>query len=356
MTRSQLRTQFDEMAALPESAQAADKRRRGQQFEVFLKALLEADGLSPRIRIRPDGEEIDGSFVVNDRVFLLEAKWHAAPLPASSIYQFKGKVDGKLIGTLGVFISISGYGEDTVNALTLGKDLNVILFDRSDIEVAIANSFRTVLQNKLRAAAEEGIVYFPSNTTVASSRSTEVQDVNEVEPADRNIHVIVEGSTDEKVLAELARRIIELEGLPANLRFFSAGGKQAVGRLSSFAQTLAPNSSLIVVADTDGDRQGTSISIMSALQGTNAQVVLIEPELEAWLVPESAKPKEHLYALAKSAGKQPIAYAIEQAKDLSIDALKQSNKDFAAFYEAVVLAASYAQPIVPRDAPQAARP
>jgi hypothetical protein len=41
---------------------------------------------------------------------LLEAKWHRDEfeLPASTIYEFKGKVDGKLVGTVGIFISMSG--------------------------------------------------------------------------------------------------------------------------------------------------------------------------------------------------------------------------------------------------------
>lgn len=34
---------------------------------------------------------------------LLEAKWTKNPMPASSLYQFKGKIDGKLAGTLGLF-------------------------------------------------------------------------------------------------------------------------------------------------------------------------------------------------------------------------------------------------------------
>jgi hypothetical protein len=31
-----------------------------------------------RTGVRPEGEEIDGSFAMGDRFFLLEAKWHAS--------------------------------------------------------------------------------------------------------------------------------------------------------------------------------------------------------------------------------------------------------------------------------------
>ncbi len=59
--------------------------------------------MDPHTSMRPKGEVIDGSFVLDDRYFLLEAKWHKDPIPASDLYAFKGKVDGKLIGTIGVF-------------------------------------------------------------------------------------------------------------------------------------------------------------------------------------------------------------------------------------------------------------
>ncbi len=47
---------------------------------------------------------------------------------SSSLYQFKGKVEGKLTGTVGLFFSMSGYSTDAVQALLVGKDLNLVLF------------------------------------------------------------------------------------------------------------------------------------------------------------------------------------------------------------------------------------
>ena len=177
MNRITLRNQFDSLASVPGSAEPALKRHRGQQFEELLKRLLEADGLSPHIRVRPDGEEIDGSFLLNDRAFLLEAKWHADPLPASAIYQFKCKVDGKLVGTLGVFISVSGFSTDAVEALIVGKAMNVVIFDRRDIEAAIdrPDGFRTVLLAKLRMAAEEGTVYWPFRSVRTTPEPSEIR-------------------------------------------------------------------------------------------------------------------------------------------------------------------------------------
>ncbi|HEX7330310.1 MAG TPA: restriction endonuclease [Pyrinomonadaceae bacterium] len=139
----------------------AEKRHRGYYFERFLFSLLESEGLEPSTNYRPEGEEIDGSFRLDGRIFLLEAKWHDKPMPASAIYSFKGKVDGKLCGTIGLFISMSGYGPDAAGALIRGKDLNTLLLDRADIESALSetSSFRDILNERLRTAAQFGIVY-----------------------------------------------------------------------------------------------------------------------------------------------------------------------------------------------------
>jgi len=331
---------FVKMKSLPDTAPAVDKQRRGREFEVFLRDLLDESGLFPRVRIRPKGEEIDGSFVLDGRAFLLEAKWHANTLAASSIYQFKGKVDGKLVGTIGVFISISGYSEETVNALAVGKELNVILFDRADIEASMASSFAEVLRTKLRAAAEEGVVYLPTQTTVASAQSTKLQPIVTAEQPGGDVLVVVEGAADQQVLAEFARRIAEIEGLTRHFRFISAGGKLAISGLVEFVAGLAPSKPLIVVADTDGDRSGTLNILRAAIETPNVYTVLIEPELEAWLVPVSdERPKAHLRHLAMTAQTRSLDYAVQQARIVSVRKLKEDNTDFAAFYDALMAAA-----------------
>ncbi|MBM3243134.1 hypothetical protein FJZ31_43295 [Candidatus Poribacteria bacterium] len=146
------------------------RRQRGYHFDAFLYSLLDAEGLKPSTNYRPDGEEIDESFILDGRFFLLEAKWHGKPMPASAIYSFKGKVDGKLIGTIGLFVSMSGYGPETVGALIRGKELNILLFDAIDIESALADgcSFRETLEARLRTAAQYGIVHRDQKTEDAS--------------------------------------------------------------------------------------------------------------------------------------------------------------------------------------------
>jgi hypothetical protein len=97
------------------------------------------------------------------RVFLLEAKWHAEELPASSIYQFKGKLDGKLVGTIGVFVSMSDYSRGAADSLSIGKTINVVLFNKADCLSAMEArcGFAPILRFRLRHAAEHGEPFHP---------------------------------------------------------------------------------------------------------------------------------------------------------------------------------------------------
>src|ERR1035437_7101163 len=161
--RKKLFQEYERLKRLPHDELAKTKRQRGRDFENILRDLLGLEDLDPEIRLRPDGEEIDGSFKLQTRYFLLEAKWTSAPQPASSIYAFQGKVQGKLEGTLGIFIAVNGFSPDCPDALVKGKALNIILFDGNDIEAALQSdvSFSSILESKLRMAAEYGVPFAP---------------------------------------------------------------------------------------------------------------------------------------------------------------------------------------------------
>lgn len=136
---------------------------RGFELEKLIYSILEIENLEPRSGYKPEGEQIDGSFFWNGQTFLLEAKWVEKPLPASSIYSFKGKLDGKFHTTSGVFISINGYSEDVEDALKFGKSLNIILFDRDDMNLVFNGhiSFLQILKFKLRQAGDTGSLLVP---------------------------------------------------------------------------------------------------------------------------------------------------------------------------------------------------
>lgn len=241
----------------PEGATSAWFRKRGYAFEEILNNCLTIEGMDPRSSYKADGEQIDGSFFLDGSVFLLEAKWHSNELPASAIYQFKGKVDGKLSGTIGVFISMSGYSKDAVDALTLGKSLNVILFGKEDIDAALTGSstFKNVLKSKLRIAAEQGVVYHSTNYEQATkdgqivieaftydnmSSSLIKQDTDFETQSDAI--VICEGSTDREIISLLATRILRENGLSKKVNIVVAMGKMTIPRVANATASMSTSS------------------------------------------------------------------------------------------------------------------
>ncbi|HEX8394512.1 MAG TPA: hypothetical protein VF665_19350 [Longimicrobium sp.] len=345
LIRDKLTAQFQALESLAADAPATAKRKRGQEFEVFLHSLLAASDLAPRTRYRPDGEEIDGSFELAGRVYLLEAKWHRDPLPASAIYAFKGKVDGKLAGTLGLFVSVSGYSVDAVEALTLGKTLNVILADRDDIIAALASEagFGGVLRAKLRAAAEEGVVYFPVSSTqltvaAAADRSepkatVEVAGTSDDRPT--SLVIICEGPRDEAALTILAGRILQHENRAGDVRFVVAMGKHSIPRvLNTIRRSLSDTAAFAAVADGDYDPRGTERLIAEHLED-QADIIVVDPGLEAWFAPFANDPSIRLEDRRRWSPRKWEAIAQVPAK-VDLSKLLSVHPTFQQFYELLV--------------------
>ena len=84
---------YEKLCQEPENATKLWYQKRGYEFEKLISDVLKRDGLFPHSSYKIKGEQIDGSFILGDRVYLLEAKWHKKEMTASDIYEFKGKVD-----------------------------------------------------------------------------------------------------------------------------------------------------------------------------------------------------------------------------------------------------------------------
>jgi hypothetical protein len=120
-------------------------------------------GLSPREPFRVVGEQIDGSFVLDHEVYLLEAKWHQVPSPEADLLVFRGKVEGKSKYTRGVFISINGISRDAAVAIKQGKQPNFFVMDGYDLTMLLEDDIEllTFLRARQRLLAEEGKVTLP---------------------------------------------------------------------------------------------------------------------------------------------------------------------------------------------------
>ena len=92
---------MNEMKSLP-------PHPRGFRFEARLAELFSIFKLAPRSSFRNTGEQIDGSFRLNDEFYLIEAKWHQKRTSAADLHVFEGKLSTKATGHA-VFLSV-GWG------------------------------------------------------------------------------------------------------------------------------------------------------------------------------------------------------------------------------------------------------
>lgn len=129
---------------------------RGYAFEIFLKDMFDAYGLSARASFRLVGEQIDGSFVSGGDTYLLEAKWTNDLVGAATLRSFNGKVEDKARWSRGLLLSYSGFSSEGLTAFGRGK--SVICMDGRDLHDILSRGldFTAILAMKARRAAETG--------------------------------------------------------------------------------------------------------------------------------------------------------------------------------------------------------
>ncbi len=308
----------------PKDADPTWFQRRGRSFERVLKQILEREGMAPRASMRPSGEEIDGSFAIGDRFFLLEAKWHTPPMAASALYAFKGKVDGKLVGTIGVFFSMSGYSAEAVDALLYGKALNLILFGRQDLLLIEDQkiSMHEAIRVKLRYAAEYGQPFFDLSTHLAEQARLGAE--ASIPKPQRDWTIIVEGVDDVRTIEELLARLEN----PAKVTVSPAGGQLSVAQLAMhLRRTGNRHVAAIVTPIPDGEMHQEH---MQELQRSGAILIPLQHSLEDWLGNYvDADCYNATLPLTNHAGKMARRYA----RNANLGQLLTDTPSFAAFLE-----------------------
>lgn len=144
--RHKLRDDFVEMFGMA-------PHPRGYAFEKFLGRFFDCWSLDSRGSFRNVGEQIDGSFVHDHEVYLLEAKWHAQKTDAATLHAFQGKLAERLTCARGLFISYEGFTDPAFSAFTSRQ---IILMDGMDIMDTLDRGLQLdqVIRAKLRHAVE----------------------------------------------------------------------------------------------------------------------------------------------------------------------------------------------------------
>jgi hypothetical protein len=145
--------ELQELAEMNEEPQ-----ERGYAFEKYLKSLFEAFSLQPRGSFKTTGEQIDGSFILRDECYLLEAKWASKPIDKGQLVIFNDKVSSRSGFTRGLFISFSNFTTEAITSFASGRTINIILMTVQELAIVLSKqlNLETVLWQKVRALAEEG--------------------------------------------------------------------------------------------------------------------------------------------------------------------------------------------------------
>ncbi|MNC18960.1 hypothetical protein D3C77_221140 [compost metagenome] len=309
----------------PEETKPFWYQQRGRDFERILVQIFFNEDMDPSTSMRPSGEEIDGSFSIENSFFLLEAKWHKDPIPASALYSFKGKVDGKLIGTIGVFFSMSDYSKDAIDALLNGKELNLILFGHTDLCLIDAGeiTMREAMRAKLRYAANYGQPFYPLETYLNGAKQESAYSTTKDSIA-KKWNILVEGEQDVRTIQALLDRF----EISAQYSVIPAGGQLAIAQLAeSISKNNIVNVATIITPLSNPEKQQEQINKLKAL---GAEVIVLSQEIEGWL--ESFVSADYYNAtlmLTNRNGKMARRYA----RNSDLDLLLSNTPSFSTLVE-----------------------
>jgi len=118
------KNKYDEIKTLP-------SRQRGFEFEKLINKICDDKGIliSNSYKTVDLEQQIDGAIEIHKaKIFLIEAKWEeSSTLAASKLFSFLGKVNSKIEGTLGLFISHNELSDNFISSVRNGLRQNCII-------------------------------------------------------------------------------------------------------------------------------------------------------------------------------------------------------------------------------------
>ena len=136
------------------------RQQRGYDLERILQELSKLSGLEVTQPFKVNGEQIDGAIKYDGEHYLVEAKWQEKEASNEPVYQFAGKIEGKMYGR-GIFVLINGYSNHVISSLVQGKVIKTIFTDGADLSLVLEKhlSFAQMLDTKVKAAQTKGLIY-----------------------------------------------------------------------------------------------------------------------------------------------------------------------------------------------------
>lgn len=139
--------------------------KRGYALEEVLQELAKLSSLETTEPFRVNGEQLDGAIKYDGEHYLVEAKWQDKAASNEGVYQFAGKIEGKMYGR-GIFVSIHGFSEHVVSSLVAGKAIKTIFVDGGDLIIVLEGiiGFAEMLDRKIKSAQTKGLIYIDAIT------------------------------------------------------------------------------------------------------------------------------------------------------------------------------------------------
>lgn len=131
-------------------------QQRGYQLEKFIQELFNLFELETTSPYKIQGEQIDGSFILNGATYLVEAKWKAQ-VDRSDLASFCYKVETKFKTALGLIISIEGVTTGAVSP----HFKSIIIFDGVDMTSVLEGlvTLPDLIARKKKKADETGDIH-----------------------------------------------------------------------------------------------------------------------------------------------------------------------------------------------------
>jgi hypothetical protein len=129
---------------------------RGRRLNGFVVDLLDSWEISA-IESASSYGEIDVAFSVDGIPYLMENKWEKDPINFDAISKLNTRVKQRLLGTLGILLSLSGYTDEALRQIARGERLQLILMDASHLDNLVEGS--TSPQVLIRALRNRAAFY-----------------------------------------------------------------------------------------------------------------------------------------------------------------------------------------------------
>jgi hypothetical protein len=135
-------------------------QQRGYALEKILAELARLESLEVTEPFKVSGEQIDGTIKYDGEHYLVEAKWQDKTAANEPVYQFVGKIEGKMYGR-GLFVSVHGFTDNVIRSIVQGKAIKTIFVDGEDLVLVLEEqiSFRDMIDKKVKAAQTKGLIY-----------------------------------------------------------------------------------------------------------------------------------------------------------------------------------------------------